>query len=586
MRVYNPKSDGFLMLQIQSLLTKYRTQRNFNPTSYLKAKSILLNNYMNQCNLKACVVGLSGGIDSAVTLGIIKYAMKQKNSPIEKIVPLLLPAFDNIGATGQDTATQRGVEICKTLHLHPYLINLNEGHNKLKTLTESTIDISGQAWAQGQLVAHTRTPLLYYTATLLAQENLPAIICGTTNRDEGLYLGYFGKASDGLVDIQLISDLHKYDVYQLAKALHLPESVLNVPPTGDMYDSRLDEEVFGAPYDFVEYYMYYLTLSKIEQEKIFNHFDKNNKEQFSFLQNNLENMHRYNRHKYFGASPAVHFDIDSLNVPEGWKTNCTFNKPQEKIVNSSVFVNLKNPQHLPSFFYKPVETYILEHCVNENMIYQIKNLLTQNECQWILHELSDEDWAIVGKYGKKENFNPNIDSHGSLRKSWYLKDLATLLYARLAPLIPRILPNYETTRIHGNHEIWSFTGVNPLLRFIRYFENHFLVAHYDDTYEFHSFKKTLQSLIIYLENSNSQTRFLDDPQKNLPEKLRHYDDWETVGDSKLVLKSFKSVAGEALIFDHRILHDAIQDNTSKNTQRKTILRTDLIYEAPFLGFNK
>ena len=68
MRIYNPSSDNQLHPQLQDLLELYRLHKSFNPSDYLYAKAILLNRYMTKCKLKACVVAVSGGIDSAVLI--------------------------------------------------------------------------------------------------------------------------------------------------------------------------------------------------------------------------------------------------------------------------------------------------------------------------------------------------------------------------------------------------------------------------------------------------------------------------------------------------------------------------------------
>lgn len=579
MRVYNPQSDRILLPQLQQELNRYRFIKNFNIQTYLEAKAYLLNQYMKQCKLKSCIVAVSGGIDSACVLAIVNYAKQQENSPIEKIVPVLLPVFNNIGATGQESATARGIEVCQSQNIEPHIIALEKPHQILKENIENILHIEGQAWAQGQLVAHTRTPTLYYTATLLAQENLPGIICGTTNRDEGLYLGYFGKASDGLVDIQLISDLHKSEVYQVAKYLGIPDSVIHVCPTGDMYDGRLDEEVFGAPYDFVEYYMYFLSLEDHEQEKIIASFDQPNQEQFEFFKHNLENMHCYNQHKYFGASPAVHLDVDRLVIPEGWKNNCSINYPQDKPVLSQYFVNLTEPDLLPDFFNQKQMIELTEKELYGQSIYQIDNLLSAQECQWILEQIEKEEWLLVGQYGTARNFNPDTDQHGSLRKSWYHKQIADILYQRIAGFIPSLEFHTNTTQMTDPHHIWNFVGINPLLRFIRYHAKHFLVPHYDYTYQYHEYKKTLKSLVIYLNDNKAQTRFLKDNFEN--EMTKDYSDWkEPVHDAETIY-TFEAKMGRAIIFPHRLLHDAPALLDSNHS--KTIIRSDLVYEAPYFG---
>lgn len=319
MKVYNAKSDKPMTNQLHELIDKMRLEKNFNAKDYVEKKAKIINEYMSKFNLKSCVVAVSGGIDSAVVLGIINYAFKQENTPIKKVIPLLLPITKSTGVTNQEDATIRGKELCDKLGLKPFVIDLSKINSVIREDLESVIGITGDDWAIGQLGPYSRTPILYYTTSLLCQEGFNAIICGTTNKDEGTYLGYIGKASDGMVDVQIISDIHKSEVYKVGEYLDIPKSIMEVTPSGDMYDNRSDETVFGAPYDFVELYLNYLNYDDNKKEKLLNSLDKDSREQFDFYANNLENLHRYNLHKYMGCSPAIHFDLWDSSVKNGWE---------------------------------------------------------------------------------------------------------------------------------------------------------------------------------------------------------------------------------------------------------------------------
>lgn len=322
MKVYNEQSDKSLNEQLINALKDIRINRNFNAKEYIEQKANLLNQYMNKYGLKACVVAISGGIDSAVVLGIIKKASEKSNSPIKRIMPMLLPVLKSTGVTNQNEATIKGKELCEKLELKPYIIDLTTVNNEIRNILEPVVEIKGEDWAIGQLAPYSRTPILYYTTSLLNQTGLGAIICGTTNKDEGAYLGYVGKASDGMVDVQIISDIHKSEVYQVAEELEIPESIIQAVPSGDMYDNRTDETVFGASYDFVELYLNYLNMEDIEKEKFISSLNEKAKEQFGFYARNLENLHRYNLHKYIAKSPAVHLDLYDGSVKGGWDNYC------------------------------------------------------------------------------------------------------------------------------------------------------------------------------------------------------------------------------------------------------------------------
>lgn len=319
MKVYNKQSKQPISDELVNIIDIIRKKKKFNAKTYIEEKSNLLNIYMSKSRLDTCVVAISGGIDSAIVLGIVNHAYKKSNSPIKKIIPLLLPILKSTGVTNQKCATDRGEELCKKLNLKPYIIDLTSINNQIRNTIEPILGIDGEDWAIGQLGPYSRTPILYYTTSLLNQVEFRPIICGTTNRSEGTYLGYIGKASDGMVDVQVISDIYKSEVYKVAEELKIPKSIIGVAPNGDMYDNRTDEEVFGASYDFVELYLEYLNMPKSKQQEILFNLSEDALKQFNFYATNLENLHKYNSHKYLSKSPAVHLDLWDSSVPNGWE---------------------------------------------------------------------------------------------------------------------------------------------------------------------------------------------------------------------------------------------------------------------------
>ncbi len=319
MKIYNEKVSGIGSI-MSKLLEDYRCDRKFNVIEYMEKKCNKINAYFQEYNLNTAVIAISGGIDSALVLGLVKEASLKENSSIKNIVALTLPATGNSGVSDQKNSAKRAIEVGEKLGINLINIDISSPSNEISKEIEEHLGFEAGDWAKGQFVPYLRTSMLYYITNLLTQENKKAILIGTTNADEGQYLGYIGKASDGMVDVQPISDLHKREVYLLAKELGIPDSILNVSPKGDMYDERTDEEVFGAPYDFVEAYYAFLKLNKEEKEKILNKIKENGEfNTFEELSNNLENMHRYNKHKYMGCSPSVHLDLYEMRIKGGWK---------------------------------------------------------------------------------------------------------------------------------------------------------------------------------------------------------------------------------------------------------------------------
>ena len=310
MKVYNENHHSSVHPELLNELASYRYWRNFKADEYIEQKTALLNRYMSQCHLDTAVVAVSGGIDSALVLALVNEASKREDSPITKIVPVAMPLYDGV-LTNQEDATARARELCDVLGLDLTTVPI-KGLVSAHIATAETANYQTTPWATGQMGAYARTSFLYYLNSLLNEQGFKPILVGTTNMDEGCYLGYVGKASDGLVDVQLITDIHKSEVYACSQLLGIPESIMTVIPNGDMYDGRVDTEVFGAPYDIVELYL------AERQHKITVHVSDDAQDEYDEYKSALDKLHRYNRHKYFALSPAVHLDLWSTETDDGY----------------------------------------------------------------------------------------------------------------------------------------------------------------------------------------------------------------------------------------------------------------------------
>ena len=122
-------------------------------------------------------------------------------------------------------------------------------------------------------------------------------VMGTGNKDEDGYLAYFCKAGDGVVDVQLISDLHKSEVFEVGKALKVPQSILNAAPSADLWDDQTDEEELGFPYDFIELWTTFLEFDEMKRNKIKNGLSKDALLQFEEWGEMAVKIHKRNQHK-------------------------------------------------------------------------------------------------------------------------------------------------------------------------------------------------------------------------------------------------------------------------------------------------
>ncbi|MFT5680227.1 MAG: NAD+ synthetase [Myxococcota bacterium] len=296
-------------MTLSELLAQLRADRGFDVAHALAGKIDRINTYFSDCGLDAAVIGVSGGIDSAVALALLCAARDAPGSPLRRVVGVLAP-IGGRGATGQAQALHRGEAAIEAAGAEAWRCDLTAAQaGYVAAFAEHA---ESTAWAEGQLLSVVRTPAFYYAAALLQAAGHRSLVVGTTNRDEGAWLGFFGKASDGMVDLQPISDLHKSEVIALAQHLGVPAEIIDATPRGDVYDGRVDEEMIGAPYWFVELF---LLLRCQGGEPALNTTDRGLYDRYAAA---LCELHRHNAHKYRVGSPAIHLDVYPRSVPGGW----------------------------------------------------------------------------------------------------------------------------------------------------------------------------------------------------------------------------------------------------------------------------
>jgi len=215
---------------------------------------------------KGIVMGLSGGIDSAVVAALSKEAVGKNN-----LLVLFMPCNSNI----QDLKDAR--QVAKRLNLKSRLVDLSGVYNNfLKVLP-----IAG-GLAKGNLKPRLRMSTLYYFAN-----KLNYLVCGTGNKSE-LLVGYFTKYGDGGVDILPIADLFKRQVRKLAEELKIPENIISKPPTAGLWHGQTDEGEMGITYN--------------ELDDILDKLCNNKKQVASSIKvNRIKKMYKNSEHKRKGA---------------------------------------------------------------------------------------------------------------------------------------------------------------------------------------------------------------------------------------------------------------------------------------------
>ncbi|WP_458257802.1 NAD(+) synthase [Spiroplasma endosymbiont of Dactylopius coccus] len=208
-----------------------------NLEQYLDEIIKFLQSEVKKANAKGLIVGLSGGVDSAVVALLIKKAFP--NDHLALIMPCFSPDIDLEYANNL-------VNIHK---LNAKVVNLNNVFLSFKKTLETEINIEKSKLILGNLKARLRMNALYAYA-----QNHNYLVVGTDNSDEW-HIGYFTKYGDGGVDLLPIIHLLKKDVFAAAKILKVSEEIIIRKPTAGLWDEQTDEMEMQFKYEQLDQYL-------------------------------------------------------------------------------------------------------------------------------------------------------------------------------------------------------------------------------------------------------------------------------------------------------------------------------------------
>ena len=277
-------------------LNEYRSERNFNEKQWVEKKINTFNEYLGKHNLSGAVLSVSGGVDSALTLALLKQTKDLPNSNLKKIWAINQPIHSS------DWALNRARELCQKMDIELKVIDQTETFDNLTELVGLATGVKQNKFSGGQMRSYMRTPINYYCAQLLTQSGYPAVVMGTGNMDEDGYLAYFCKAGDGVVDVQLIADLHKSEVFKVAEYLGVPMSIVKAKPSADLWEEQEDEKELGFTYDFIEFYTgVYLKMNETDKKDFKTGLCEESYKEFAKFEEKCVAVHKRNRHKIGGV---------------------------------------------------------------------------------------------------------------------------------------------------------------------------------------------------------------------------------------------------------------------------------------------
>lgn len=234
-----------------------------------------LSAYSENSKTQGFVVGVSGGIDSAVTSALVARTGKPVlclEMPIHQSASQVSRAHEHILQLESEfkNVTSQRVELT------------NVFDSFIASLPKAESDQREMALVNSR--ARLRMTTLYYFAGLRG-----ALVAGTGNKVEDFGVGFYTKYGDGGVDLSPIADLNKTEVYALGKEMGVINDILVAPPTDGLWgDDRTDEDQIGASYPELEWAMDF-----IENDGKPENLEGRKKEVFDIYMR----LHRANQHK-------------------------------------------------------------------------------------------------------------------------------------------------------------------------------------------------------------------------------------------------------------------------------------------------
>lgn len=221
------------------------SSENFNTSAVIEHIVNWLNSYHTNSGTQGFVVGVSGGIDSAVTSTLCAMTGAPTHC-------LLLPIHQ--ASVQVDRKMEHVLQLQKRFpNVTYHTIDLTPTFETFKNSIEEFKNKALYDLALANTRSRLRMTTLYYWAGIHK-----ALVAGTGNKVEDFGVGFYTKYGDGGVDLSPIADLMKSEVYALGRALGVPNAILQAAPTDGLFgDDRTDEQQLGASYDELEWAMCY-----------------------------------------------------------------------------------------------------------------------------------------------------------------------------------------------------------------------------------------------------------------------------------------------------------------------------------------
>ncbi len=194
-------------------------------------------------NANGLIVGISGGLDSAVVAHLIRRAFPENS------LGIIMPCKSD----PQDV--EDALKAAESTGINHYTIDLTETHRVLFSTIEKQLKEKNE-WNEekarindANMRARLRMTTLYSVAA-----NFGYLVAGTDNKAEW-YTGYFTKYGDGGADLLPLIHLTKGEVREMAVELGVPEEIIHKAPSAGLWEGQTDEEEMGTTYDKIDKFL-------------------------------------------------------------------------------------------------------------------------------------------------------------------------------------------------------------------------------------------------------------------------------------------------------------------------------------------
>ncbi len=195
-----------------------------------------LKDYLTSSGLTKYIIGVSGGIDSALSAALAVKAIGGKN-----VIGVMMPY-----RLSNPTSLEDGLSLCKSLGIAHEVIDISP----MVDAWFANREPEANQLRRGNWMARTRMCVLYDLSAKYG-----ALVVGTSNQSE-LMTGYFTQFGDAACALEPIGQLYKTEVWEMSKLMCIPKQIIDKTPSADLWEDQSDEAEMGISYSDLDEILY------------------------------------------------------------------------------------------------------------------------------------------------------------------------------------------------------------------------------------------------------------------------------------------------------------------------------------------